>query len=93
MKSAKETFPIQGMTCAACVRRVEQELSRVDGVTNATVNLAVERVVVEYDSDRVSSDEIRAKIEDLGYRVPETVAPARLEKTILSVGGKHLDGN
>ncbi|MEW6140024.1 MAG: heavy metal translocating P-type ATPase [Thermodesulfobacteriota bacterium] len=87
MKLAKDTFPIQGMSCAACVRRVEQGLSSLDGVTNASVNLAVERAVVEYDSDRVSSDEIRAKIEDLGYRVPETGAAARLEKTILSVGG------
>jgi Cu+-exporting ATPase len=69
------------------VRRVEQGLSSLDGVTNASVNLAVEKAVVEYDSDRVSSNEIRAKIEDLGYHVPKTVAAARLEKTILSVGG------
>ena len=37
------SLSIGGMTCAACVRRVEKALSRVEGVTDASVNLATER--------------------------------------------------
>src|SRR5215218_2809162 len=42
-------LPIQGMTCASCVRRVEKGLEKVPGVTAANVNLATERATVAYD--------------------------------------------
>ena len=37
------TCPVAGMTCASCVRRVEKALSRVEGVQDASVNLATEK--------------------------------------------------
>jgi P-type Cu+ transporter len=37
------TFPVTGMTCASCVRRIEKGLARVPGVREAEVNLATER--------------------------------------------------
>jgi Cu+-exporting ATPase len=49
MNLAKETFQIQGMSCAACVRRVEKGLSTLEGVNSASVNFATERASVEYD--------------------------------------------
>ncbi|EAQ40415.1 putative heavy metal transport/detoxification protein [Dokdonia sp. MED134] len=46
----KHTYNIQGMTCNGCRTSVEQKLSQVDGVTNATVNLEKEEAIVEMDS-------------------------------------------
>lgn len=46
----KHTYNIQGMTCNGCCTSVEQKLSQVDGVTNATVNLEKEEAIVEMDS-------------------------------------------
>ena len=43
------TFPVTGMTCASCVRRIEKALGRVDGVAEANVNLATEKAHVVFD--------------------------------------------
>ena len=45
---AELALPIGGMTCASCVRRVEQALGKVPGVQSASVNLATERATVGY---------------------------------------------
>ncbi|MFF3371673.1 heavy metal translocating P-type ATPase [Streptomyces sp. NPDC002680] len=56
---------IGGMTCAACVTRVEKKLGRLDGVT-ATVNLATGRARVSHPAD-VGPDELVATVEKAGY--------------------------
>ncbi|HET7095407.1 MAG TPA: heavy metal-associated domain-containing protein, partial [Thermomicrobiales bacterium] len=43
------TLPIDGMTCASCVGRVERALAKVEGVAEANVNLATERARVRFD--------------------------------------------
>ncbi len=63
----KGTVHIQGMTCAACVRRVERGIREIEGVSRASVNLATSRATVEYDPAVVSEDAIRAKIREIGY--------------------------
>lgn len=59
---------ITGMTCAACSTRIEKVLNKMDGV-DARVNLAMEKAQIEYNSDEVSTSDITAKIEKLGYGV------------------------
>ncbi|MBM3301973.1 MAG: heavy-metal-associated domain-containing protein, partial [Deltaproteobacteria bacterium] len=54
MRSVKETINIRGMSCAACVRRVERGLASVAGVTTASVNLATEKALIEYDPGSVT---------------------------------------
>ncbi|MDO4260374.1 MAG: heavy metal translocating P-type ATPase, partial [Actinomycetaceae bacterium] len=56
---------IQGMTCAACVRRVERKLGKVEGV-NATVNLATESARVTLDRDIANEDLVHI-VEAAGY--------------------------
>lgn len=64
----KSIFPVAGMTCASCVSRVEQALSSVPGVLSANVNLASEKVTVEYiDSIEVSS--LKRVVKDAGYEL------------------------
>src|SRR6516165_4250660 len=57
---------VSGMTCGACVARVERKLNRLDGV-EATVNLAAERAHVSLISPSVNLDDVVAAIEAAGY--------------------------
>ena len=60
---------VEGMTCGACARSVEDGLSRHVGVEEAHVNFATGVASVRYD-DSVDIDELRGTIEALGYRAP-----------------------
>lgn len=83
--SEKTTLNIRGMTCAACVRRVEKGLQDFDGVRKATVNLATEKATVEYDPSLVDLERLAEKIRDIGYEVAgfDTPAGAGLQKTTI----------
>lgn len=70
------TLPVEGMTCASCAAKIEQGLNKLDGVTSAAVNLATERVTVDYIPAVVSPDEFKRTIEEIGYVVPEIAAEA-----------------
>jgi len=52
-------LPIEGMTCASCVRRVEKALAKVEGVHEANVNLATEQATVRFDPAVAGRDEGR----------------------------------
>ena len=62
----KLTLPVQGMTCASCVLRVENALKEVDGVDSAVVNLATESATVEIEPEKVSVDVLRSAVEGVG---------------------------
>lgn len=62
-------LPIQGMTCASCVRRVETALARVPGVTAATVNLATHRATVTLDPARATGARLVEAVRKAGYDV------------------------
>lgn len=64
----KVTLDIEGMTCAACATRIEKGLNRMEGVTSATVNLATNSAVVEYNEGILSVGDILEKIKKLGYK-------------------------
>ncbi|HEX8683526.1 MAG TPA: heavy metal translocating P-type ATPase [Ardenticatenaceae bacterium] len=64
------TIPVQGMTCASCVRTVERNLQKVPGVQQATVNLATERATVTYDPAQAKVGDLVQKVRDIGYEVP-----------------------
>ena len=57
---------ITGMTCASCVRRVEQALENVDGVVSATVNLATELAGVDV-GEKVDAESLTAAVRNAGY--------------------------
>lgn len=63
----KAEFNITGMTCAACATRIEKGLNKLEGVTRATVNLALESATVEYDPDTAGIQDMIARVEKLGY--------------------------
>src|SRR5215213_6787407 len=63
------TFGVSGLTCASCVGRVEQALTKVPGVLEANVNLANERATVEYLAGEVEPRELEKAVEGAGYGV------------------------
>lgn len=65
----KISVPVEGMTCASCVARVEKTLSKLDGIKNVTVNLASEKATFEFDPQAVSQEDISNAIEDAGYKI------------------------
>ncbi|HVJ93894.1 MAG TPA: copper-translocating P-type ATPase, partial [Labilithrix sp.] len=73
---AKLDLPIEGMTCASCVRRVEKALSVTNGVHKADVNYALGRATVTYDPARTSPKALADAVQDAGYQVPD------VEKTV-----------
>ncbi len=60
-------FPVEGMTCASCVNRIERYLRKVEGVEEATVNLATETATVRFDPKRVDLERLRSAVEAAGY--------------------------
>ncbi|MDP3171820.1 MAG: heavy metal translocating P-type ATPase [Polaromonas sp.] len=92
------TLPVEGMTCASCVSRVEKALSVIPGVSEANVNLATEAATVRADKG-VALNALRAAVEKAGYTVGEQTVQlsiegmtcascvARVEKALLKVPG------
>ena len=64
--TSEVTFSVTGMTCASCVRRIEKALGRVDGVAEASVNLATEKAHVMFNPALASMDQMRAAVENVG---------------------------
>ncbi|MBN8193686.1 copper-translocating P-type ATPase [Bacillus sp. NTK074B] len=67
----KKTFSVTGMTCASCVQSVEKATRRLDGVKDSTVNMATEKMVIEYDPTVVTVADIKGAVSDAGYGVHE----------------------
>ena len=63
----KRTFPVMGMSCAACATRVGKTLNAQPGVREATVNYAAATATVEYDPDGCSPESLRQALREAGY--------------------------
>ena len=71
-------LPVEGMTCASCVRRVEKAISKFEGVSDVSVNLATERATFSYNPESVVLDDIAHGVEDAGYQLK---LPQKIETT------------
>jgi Cu+-exporting ATPase len=79
-KTKKIVLNIGGMTCINCARAIEKRLSKLNGVTQATVNLAAEKAIIDYDPAVVDQKAIEDAITGVGYQVIH-------EKIMLQIGG------
>ncbi|WP_332275769.1 heavy metal translocating P-type ATPase [Bacillus velezensis] len=80
MSEPKEmTIQVGGMTCAACASRIEKGLKRMDGVNDASVNLALETSNISYHPDKIEASAIKEKIEKLGYHFVTEKADFQIE--------------
>jgi Cu+-exporting ATPase len=76
VKPVSLTIPIEGMSCASCVAKIEHGLSAVPGVSRAAVNLATEQATVEYQPGVTDPAAIQEAIRSLGYTPVLPAAPA-----------------
>jgi Cu+-exporting ATPase len=72
-------LPIEGMTCASCVNRIERFLRATDGVESASVNLATEVATIRYLPDVAGRAELIEAVEAAGYDVRPEPEPAPSE--------------
>ena len=63
----QKSFPIKGLTCASCVSRVEDKLCALYGVLGAQVNLAAERVLINYVQSVSGTHEFQNALRGIGY--------------------------
>lgn len=82
-------LPVAGMSCAACVSKVEKVLLGVNGVAVAEVNLAASKAGVEYDPAACSLADLEQAITGVGYQVPWD----RIELLVLGMMGTHCQEN
>jgi Cu+-exporting ATPase len=73
-------LPIEGMTCASCVRRVERSLTKVSGVQEANVNLATEQARVSFDPTIVGLEQLQQAVEKAGYKIGQLPEPETAEQ-------------
>jgi Cu+-exporting ATPase len=71
------SLPVEGMTCASCVARVERALKSVPGVAEAEVNLATEAATVRSPQELAFSA-LKAAVEKAGYQVPDSTVSLRI---------------
>ena len=62
-----EEITVTGMTCASCSARVEKVVGKLPGVSAASVNLATEKLHLEYDEGQVTFEGVKKAVEEAGY--------------------------
>ncbi|MFB5662497.1 heavy metal translocating P-type ATPase [Alteribacillus sp. HJP-4] len=95
MSKKKEiSLQISGMTCAACATKIEKRLSKMEGVSSATVNFALENVSVVYDHEQVTESDMLQTVKKLGYSMKPQTSKAETandkEKEIQHQSGKFI---
>lgn len=65
----KKIFNLEGMTCASCAQTVEKTVSNLEGSKKTNVNLATEKLTIDYDSKILSEEEITQAVKDAGYGI------------------------
>lgn len=68
------SFSLEGMSCLSCARKIEKALSERPGVKKAQVNFARREAVVSLNKAEASTDDLRAAVEAVGYRLLEKQA-------------------
>lgn len=64
----KESYLVEGMTCAGCERTVSKVVGNIEGVTSSKAELSSSTVTVEYDPSKVSIDKIKEAVNRVGYK-------------------------
>ncbi|WP_306455183.1 cation transporter [Serratia fonticola] len=67
-QAARLSLPVEEMTCASCVGRVEKALTQLPGVLSASVNLATERARVRHLAGVISTADLEAAVVQAGYK-------------------------
>src|SRR5437879_4332828 len=73
-------FAVEGMTCASCAMRIEKGLNKLEGVKEASVNLATEQASVIYNPTVTSIEQMQKKVDALGYSATPLLVPSQAQE-------------
>ena len=95
VEATTKTLKIEGMTCAACAKAVERAAKKLDGVIEANVNFATEKLNVSFEPSKVRLSDIKKAIEKAGYKALEEETTVdedkqRKEKEIKSLWNRFI---
>lgn len=83
METTRKQYDIDGMTCASCAQTIEKVVGKLEGLKTVNVNLATEKMTVDYEENKLSAADIVAAVENAGYHAKESLdqeAQADLDK-------------
>ncbi len=80
----RKSYKVTGMTCSACGKAAERAVKKVDGVLSQSVNMATEKIDIEYDTTKVKFEDLNQVIKKSGYDLLEDVTYKKLD---LKIGG------
>jgi len=80
MKEQEVVLQILGMHCPACAQRIENSLSKLDGITEAKVNFAFKEAIVRFNSDKTNIEKIKATVKRTGYDAVEELEGLSAER-------------
>ncbi len=71
VETTSKTLKLEGMTCAACAKTIERVTKKLDGVVEANVNFAAEKLNITFEPSKVRTSDIKKAIEKAGYKASE----------------------
>ena len=83
-KIIKKSYRVTGMTCSACGKAAERAVKKIEGVSSQSVNMATEKIEIEYDSTKVNFEELSNAISKAGYNLIEDIVYKNID---LKIGG------
>lgn len=78
----RERFSVTGMTCSACSAHVEKSVSKLDGVNSVAVSLLQNSMTVDYNSEKLTEQDIISAVEKGGYGAFVQGKPENAEKAV-----------
>lgn len=84
MNIKKESYKVVGMSCSACAKALEKTVENIDGVFSQSVNIATEKIQIEYDSDKVKFEHIEKIVKKAGFNLLKDII---YNNVVLKIGG------
>lgn len=69
MAIVKKTYSVQGISCAACVTRIETTLNQKKGINDARIDITSNTLWVEFDDQIITPLQIRNAVQKIGYKL------------------------
>lgn len=85
-----KSFNIEGMTCASCAQTVEKATGTLNGVISSSVNLATEKMTVDYDPAILTVSDITQAVADSGYAAHEDIDSMNTVEDSKMKKGKYI---
>ena len=79
-----EIYDVKGMTCTACAGAIERGMKKLEGVKDASVNFATEKLKIEYDEKEYDFDKIKQEVGKIGY---DLIGNSSVKKVSISISG------